>query len=211
MRNFSFRKQELGKPSIMEDAGGIHNELPSVIQSRKQDRYDSLLGWWVSLVLILPTLAWTLGMAAEFKVREKGGEVNSVSKSGNSPPSVVHWQTKPEMQWGVNAVSAPTSPARQVPVIDRSKVNPQLLKSAIGMESMFLNHMMRVMRQTVPKNDMNLESPATEIYQGMLDSEYAEKAAHRGGIGLADQIIAYLDPQRYNQMRGQGVPKKEKP
>jgi Rod binding domain-containing protein len=71
--------------------------------------------------------------------------------------------------------------------------------------------MMKVMRQTVPKNEMDLESPASEIYRGMMDSEYAQKAAHHGGIGLADQIIAYLDTQGYNHLVGQGVPAKEKP
>ncbi len=61
---------------------------------------------------------------------------------------------------------------------------------------------MKVMRQTVPKNDMDLESPATGIYRGMLDSEMAAKAAHNSGLGLKDQIIAYLQSQRYNLERG---------
>jgi Rod binding domain-containing protein len=90
-------------------------------------------------------------------------------------------------------------------------VNPEIVKAAEGMEAMFLDYMMQVMRQTVPKNDMDLDSPATRIYQSMMDSEYAQKAAHQGGIGLADQIIAYLDSQRYNINQGHGVPKKEKP
>ena len=115
------------------------------------------------------------------------------------------------------ALTAPVSLERQLPVVDRSKVDPEILKAAEGMEQMFLDYMMRVMRQTVPKNDMDLESPATEIYRGMLDSEYAEKAAHRGGIGLSDQIIAYLQAQRYNLPEGSqspgnyGNPRKEKP
>jgi len=133
-----------------------------------------------------------------------------------------------------NAHSAPVTPSRRMPTIDRSKVNPEILKAAEGMEAMFIDTMMRVMRQSVPKNEMDLESPATEIYRGMLDSEFAQKAAHhlgtsvgtsvgtnagtRGstsGLGLADQIIAYLDSQGYNSSHGaQGkdrVPMKEKP
>ena len=115
------------------------------------------------------------------------------------------------MDWGANALSAPTTPARRVPVVDRSKVDPEVLKAAEGMEAMFLDYMMKVMRETVPKNDMDLESPATNIFRGMLDTEYAEKAAHRGGIGLSDQIIAYLQARSYNLPEGHGVPKKEKP
>lgn len=78
-----------------------------------------------------------------------------------------------------------------------------MLQAAEGMEAMFLDYMMKVMRQTVPKNDMDLQSPATEIYQGMLDSETAQKAARTGGIGLADQIVAYLESRRYTGKTGE--------
>ncbi|MGK5082219.1 rod-binding protein [Bdellovibrionota bacterium FG-1] len=122
--------------------------------------------------------------------------------SSLTPPSIGGGR----MDWGANALAAPTTPGRRLPVVDRDKVDPGLRQAAEGMEAMFLNYMMKVMRETVPKNDMDLESPATAIYRGMQDSEYAQKAAHNGGIGLADQLIAYLEGQRYNLPGGQGVP-----
>jgi Rod binding domain-containing protein len=91
-------------------------------------------------------------------------------------------------------------------VVDKSKVDPQTLKAAEGMEAMFLDYMMNVMRKTVPKESMDLENTGTEVYRSMLDSEVAQKAARAGGVGLADQIVAYLESQRYNYMQGQGVP-----
>lgn len=97
-----------------------------------------------------------------------------------------------------DARSQPITPTRATPVVDRSKVDPEIVRAAEGMESLFLDFMMKVMRQTVPKNEMDLESPATEIYRGMLDSQTAEKAAKAGGVGLADQMIAYLVGQGYN-------------
>ena len=106
-------------------------------------------------------------------------------------------------------LTAPITPGHRLPVVDKSKVDPQTLKAAEGMEAMFLDYMMKVMRQTVPKNDMDLESPATNIYRGMMDAETAQKAAHAGGVGLADQIIAYLESQRYTLPKGQGVPYKD--
>lgn len=93
-----------------------------------------------------------------------------------------------------------------MPVIDKTQVDPENLKAAQGMEAMFLDYMLKVMRETVPKQDMDLESPATNIYRGMQDSEFAQKAARAGGIGLADQIVAYLESQRYTLPRGHGVP-----
>lgn len=106
------------------------------------------------------------------------------------------------MDWGANALAAPTTPARRLPVVDKSKVDPNTLKAAEGMEAMFLDYMMKTMRQTVPKNDLDGESPATEIYRNMMDTENAQRAAHAGGVGLADQIVAYLESQRYNLPQG---------
>jgi Rod binding domain-containing protein len=95
------------------------------------------------------------------------------------------------------------TPHLRAPSIDRSKVDPNIVKAADGMETMFMDYLMKVMRETVPKNDMDLENPATEIYRGMLDSEYAKKAVKAGGVGLSDTIIAYLAPQSYNLQKGQ--------
>jgi hypothetical protein len=103
-----------------------------------------------------------------------------------------------------SARSAPTSPDKMLPIVDRSKVDPQLLKAAEGIEAMYLDYVMSVMRKSVPEsedNDFNLDSPATKIYQGMMDSEFAKNAARTGGIGLADQIIAYLEASSYNSNR----------
>jgi flagellar protein FlgJ len=116
---------------------------------------------------------------------------------------------------GHDARTAPTSPSHLEPLVDRSKVDPQLVEAAEGMESMFLDYMLKVMRQTIPKNEMDLESPATDIYRGMMDGELAKKVAHQGGIGLADQLIAYLDSKGYhlpntNQL-SDGHKVKEKP
>jgi flagellar protein FlgJ len=111
-----------------------------------------------------------------------------------------------------------TSASKVLPHIDRSQVNPEVRRAAEGMEAMFLDYMFKVMRETVPKNDLDLESPATQIYRGMMDTEYADKISHQGGIGLADQIIAYLSPQSYHGPQGPAVshevkpgPEKEKP
>jgi peptidoglycan hydrolase FlgJ len=134
---------------------------------------------------------------------------NGINSGGPSFPSQISTQSR--LNRGENAFSAPVSPEKRMPMVDKSKVDPQLRKSAEGMEAMFIDYMMKTMRQTIPKNDMDLENPATEIFRGMLDSEYAEKAAHQGGVGLSDQIIAYLESRGYNNNQGHGVPAKEKP
>lgn len=121
--------------------------------------------------------------------------------SSSLPPSAPFGNVR--LNWGDNALTAPTTPGNRIPVVDKSKVDPQMRKAAEGMEAMFLDYLMKVMRQTVPKNDMDLESPATEVYRALHDSEMAQTAARRGGVGLADQIIAYMEAQRYSLPQGQ--------
>tara|TARA_Y100000590_G_scaffold464729_1_gene634896 strand:- start:1589 stop:2035 length:447 start_codon:yes stop_codon:yes gene_type:complete len=94
---------------------------------------------------------------------------------------------------------AQVTPAKRVSPVDRSQVSPELVKAAEGMETMFINHLMKTMRKTIPKNEMDLENHATKIYRGMLDSEYSKVAARNNGIGLADQIIAHMTPNRYTE------------
>lgn len=140
-------------------------------------------------------------------------KISNGSQSFPAPNSFSQQAGQPDqrqMHWGEDARSARISPTRIAPTVDRSRVDPTIVKAAEGMEAMFIDQLMQVMRQTVPKQDMDLNSPAGQIYQSMLDSEYAQKAAHGGGVGLADLIIAYLDPGRYNLPEGQGAPTKEK-
>jgi hypothetical protein len=129
------------------------------------------------------------------------------SIGGALPPPYLPSTDNPREKSGerpaANALSAPFTPGNRMPIIDRSKVDPSTLQAAEGMEAMFLDYMLKVMRETVPKNEMDLESPATGIYRGMMDSQFAQKAAHAGGVGLADQIIAYLESQRYTLPQGQ--------
>lgn len=98
-----------------------------------------------------------------------------------------------------------STPARRLPMVDRNNVPKELREAAEGMEAMFMDYLMKTMRQTVPKNDMDLESPATEIYRSMQDSETAKTAARAGGVGLADQIIAYMLAERYDLERASGA------
>jgi flagellar protein FlgJ len=110
-----------------------------------------------------------------------------------------------------SARDAPISSQRRLPVVDRQKVDPNLVKAAEGMEAMFLDYLMKVMRDTVPSERTGADASAHQFYSGMRDSEFAQAAAKRGGIGLADQIIAYMESQRYNGKQGSKLDLEVKP
>jgi flagellar protein FlgJ len=80
----------------------------------------------------------------------------------------------------------------------REDVDPQIREAAEGLEAMFLNTMLQAMRGTVQESEYSLENPATKIYRGMLDQEVASQTARNNSVGLADQIIAYLEQRGYN-------------
>lgn len=88
---------------------------------------------------------------------------------------------------------SPPPPPRQ-----RADVDPQIREAAEGLEAMFLNTMMQAMRGTVEPSELSLENSATKIYRSMLDAEVAQQTARTNSVGLADQIIAYLEQRSYN-------------
>jgi Rod binding domain-containing protein len=94
-----------------------------------------------------------------------------------------------------------STPVKRAPDIDLSQVDPETRRAAEGMEAMFLDYLMQTMRKTVPKSELSMENGASEIYRGMLDSEAAQRAARAGGVGLAEQIVAYLHQGRYTENR----------
>ena len=59
-------------------------------------------------------------------------------------------------------------------------------------ESLLLNFMIREMRATVPESAIFPPSMAQEIFTSMLDEQYADSLAERGGIGLNRLIIDQL-------------------
>jgi len=123
-----------------------------------------------------------------------------IAPAASSLPPSPHIRDKNEARLGSkpgDAFLAAQTPSNRTPHIDRSKVDPKIIEAAEGMETMFVDYLMKVMRQTVPKNEMDLDNAASEMYQGMLDSKNSENAVRAGGVGLTDTIIAYLAPQSY--------------
>jgi len=59
-------------------------------------------------------------------------------------------------------------------------------------ESVFLNMMLSTMRKTIPESDLIEKSQGTEMFEQMLDDEYAKSLSKSGGIGLADMMFKQL-------------------
>ncbi len=69
----------------------------------------------------------------------------------------------------------------------------RLEESAREFEGVFLNTLLKAMRQTVPVNDLFNGGGATKFYQQMHDAEIARAMADgHGGMGIADMIVRQL-------------------
>lgn len=84
-----------------------------------------------------------------------------------------------------------TSRARQLAARENSARAAR--KVAGEFEAMFVGMMIKSMRDTVGKNELTGGGKGEEIFQSMLDQEYATAiATSQGGIGLAAMIEKQL-------------------
>lgn len=68
--------------------------------------------------------------------------------------------------------------------------NASLRETAQQFETLFMNMLMKSMRDTIPKDGL-LQSSASDMYTGMLDQQLAQKMSARG-TGIADMIVKQL-------------------
>lgn len=75
-----------------------------------------------------------------------------------------------------------------------------LEKSAEEFEGVFLNTLLKAMRQTVPENDLFNGGGATKFYRQMHDAEIAKTlATGHSGMGIADMIVRQLSRDGENE------------
>jgi flagellar protein FlgJ len=64
-------------------------------------------------------------------------------------------------------------------------------ETAQQFEAMFLQMMMKTMRDAMPKSDL-VESPGKETFEGMFDKEVSMAMANRNSLGLADMLVKHM-------------------
>lgn len=55
-----------------------------------------------------------------------------------------------------------------------------------------MRELMRHMRSTVPENEDDANNRGLQIFRGMLDDEYADRATNIQGIGIAEMIVKQM-------------------
>ncbi len=61
-------------------------------------------------------------------------------------------------------------------------------KAAVEFQSLFVEMMLKTMRETVSQDKLTGGGHGEEVYSSFLDREYASAISRRGGLGLAEMI-----------------------
>jgi len=73
----------------------------------------------------------------------------------------------------------------------RSDAKSATRETAQQFEAMFLQMMMKTMRDATPKSDL-VESAAKDTFEGMFDKEVSMSMAKRNALGLADMLVKHM-------------------
>jgi flagellar protein FlgJ len=86
---------------------------------------------------------------------------------------------------------------------DAEQRRAALKQAAKEFESVFMYQVVKAMRQTVPKGGLVEKGEGEEIFEGMLDEEWAKKLTSRGGPNSLSEVL-------YRQLsRAAGLEKKD--
>ncbi len=69
----------------------------------------------------------------------------------------------------------------------------ELKKAVTDFEALFLNQMLKVMRDTVVKSDLFHGGSGEEIYNSLFDTELSGQMAKGGGIGLGKILLGQFE------------------
>ena len=80
----------------------------------------------------------------------------------------------------------------------QQKTEKATRESATQFEAMFINEMLKTMRQTIEKSDLS-GSDAEDTFQEMYDRELSQQLAKRNTLGVADMLVKHLDREKAPQ------------
>jgi len=90
----------------------------------------------------------------------------------------------------------------------------EIRKVAVEFQSLFVEMMLKSMRETVNKEKLTGGGHGEEVYGSLLDREYATAISRRGNIGLAEMIEQQMIAQEFGSEKaikgGHGTGKTDK-
>ena len=91
-----------------------------------------------------------------------------------------------------DSVTSPQAAAKSGMRPDGDKKRAAIHKAAVEFQSLFVEMMLKSMRDTVGQDKLTGGGHGEEVYGSFLDREYATAVSRRGGLGLAEMIERQL-------------------
>lgn len=85
---------------------------------------------------------------------------------------------------------------KQLEIAMAKQEDEALQEACQQFEAFFIQQLWKEMRNTLSKDGLIPKSHGEEIFQEMLDGEYAKQSTKNGGIGLAKMLYQQLSSQR---------------
>ncbi len=101
----------------------------------------------------------------------------------------INIQDKPALDLVNSKQNSTVEPKQKSVNDDREKIK----KAAQGFEAIFVQHLLRTMRQSISKSGLFGDGISGDLYSSMFNEKIAEVITIKGGIGLADNIIKALE------------------
>ena len=79
----------------------------------------------------------------------------------------------------------------------RTDAKSAIKQTAQQFEALFLQMMMKSMRESIVKSEMS-DSSTMETFEGMFDKEVSVQLAKKNSLGLADMLVRNLEQQQAN-------------
>lgn len=92
----------------------------------------------------------------------------------------------------MNNTGAITGTTQLLTAIPKRDNNEELKKALKDFESLFINQMMKTMREGVGKSELFHGGSGEDIYTSMLDEELAKTMSNAGGIGLEKMLLKQM-------------------
>jgi flagellar protein FlgJ len=77
----------------------------------------------------------------------------------------------------------------------QKKIDEEKLKKACrDFEAIFIQQMLKAMRQTVPESELFGKGPEKDIFQSLFDEEWIRSLAQQGGLGIGKMLYRQVHP-----------------
>ena len=73
--------------------------------------------------------------------------------------------------------------------------DPKLKKACQDFEAIFLHHMLKTMRSSIPEGGLIEAGAGEKVFRDMLDETWAKQLSERGGIGIARMLYEDMKKQ----------------